>query len=160
MAYSWKSAGLFIMWMVVLLPAHADDPTDTTSVVRDLGTIPRANSDQRLVHSLFALARATPDDRLVAVEARIKSADDESLTYARYLYDRKGRHLLVLLRTVRQGTEFYHYSSYTETDPADFKQGLPIRAQKGYPKVAQSSKKSEVRIPVCYPDIPRLSEWP
>ena len=159
MAKSWKGVALFVLlWIGALLPAHAND---ATSVVRDLGTVPSADSDQRLVQMLFALVRANADDQLVAVEARVKSADDKSLTYARYLYDREKRHLLVLLRTARaKGGDFYHYSSYVDTDPEDFQRRLPVRGQKGYPRVSQSSNKAEVVIPVSYPGIPRLSDWP
>jgi len=147
-----------MLWLGALLPTRADD---ATSVVRDLGTVPSADSDQRLVQSLFALVRENPADRIVAVEARVKSADDQSLTYARYLYDRDKRHLLVLLRTARpKGGDFYHSSSYIDTNPRDFQHRLPVRAQKGYPKVSQSSNKAEVVIPVSYPEMPRLSDWP
>ena len=159
MANSWQGAAFFsLLWSGALLPAQAKD---ATLVARDLGTVPSADSDQRLVQSLFALVRANPDDRLVAVEARVKAADDKSLTNARYLYDREQRHLLVLLRTARaEGGDFYHYSSYMDTDPGDFQRRLPVRAQKGYPRVSQSSHKAEVVISVSYSDFPRLSDWP
>jgi len=156
MANSSQSAALvMLLWIGAFLPAHANN---ATSVVRDLGTV---DSDEWLAQSLFALVRANPDDRLVAVEARVKSADDNSLTYARYLYDQEERHLLVLRRTARaKGGDFYHYSSYVDTSPEDFQRRLPVRGQRGYPSRSQSSKKAEVVIPVSYPEMPRLSDWP
>ena len=159
MANSRQSAALItLLWIGAFLPAHANN---ATSVVRDLGTVARADDNERLAQSLFALVRANPDDRLVAVEARVKSADDDSLTYARYLYDREKRHLLVLRRTARaKDGNFYHYSSYTDTSPEDFQRRLPVRGQRGFPSVSQSSNKAEVVIPVSYPEMPRLSDWP
>ena len=159
MAKFWKRSALFTFLLIgTMLPTQAND---ATSVVRDLGTLPSADYKQELAQSLFKLIEANPDDRLIAVEARgSNSADDKALTYARYLYDWEKRHFLVLYRTAgADGGDFYHYSSYEDTDPEDFQRRLPVRGQRGYPKVTQSLSTAEVLIPV-YAAFPKLSEWP
>jgi hypothetical protein len=137
--------------------ALAGDAERATTVVRDVGTIPEADRDTRLVQELCALLRANPDDVIVAVEVRVEGP---SKSYVRVLYDRKQRLLLVLARTAHPKRDFYHVSLYPDTDPADFKKGFPVRAQKGYPKVSQSFNKDDVVIPVVYAEFPRLSNWP
>jgi hypothetical protein len=159
MSNTWKGAPFFMMlWISASLPARADD---ATAIMRNFGTIPSADADERLAQKLFALVRANPDDRLVGIEARIKSADDNSVTNIRYLFDREKRHLLVLRRTVKpKGGDFYHVSFFPDTDAVDFQLRLPVRAQKGYPKVSQSANQAEVVIPASYPDFPHLVDWP
>ena len=91
----------------------------------------------------------------------MKSADDDSVTNIRYLFDREKRHLLVLKRTAKpKAGDFYHVSFYPATDAVDFQLRLPVRAQKRYPQVSQSANKAEVVIPTSYPDFPRLLTWP
>ena len=58
MAAVCKAASLFIMlWIGTTLPARADD---ATAIVRNLGTVPSADSDERLAQKLFALRPREP----------------------------------------------------------------------------------------------------
>src|SRR4051794_26210035 len=116
---------LGVLSPIIALCARA---SDRTAVVRDLGTIPAVDCDDRLVSALSALLLANPGDRLVATEARFVPEGAESCS-ARFLYDRDRRMLLVMLRTVRRGSgDFYHRRTYPDTDPEDFRYRLPHRA--------------------------------
>lgn len=142
---------LFATWMAY---AH-----DEVFVVKDVGTVPFADHYSKLPQQLFALLRANPQGKVAAIEARLEGG--KSTSHVRFLYDREKHLLVILMRTARdRETSFYHVSSYVDTDPEDFRTHLPIRAQKGYPKISQSSDKAAVTIPVEYAEFPKLSDWP
>ena len=66
-----------------------------------------------------------------------------------------------ILLIQHSSVDFYHLSVYADdTTTHDFRDRLPIRGMKGYPRVTQSHNKVDHEIPLRYTDAPGITEWP
>lgn len=146
----------------VLLAAAGCAKTQDTAlyVIKDLGSIAEGDWDTQPSHALYSLLSRKPSARIGIVRATVNRID--SASYYKLIYDRQKQVLVLMIRTARPDKDdFYHLQVYDrQTRMDEFRNRLPMRGYKFYPKISQSHSKADHRIPLMYPDNPEITEWP
>lgn len=132
----------------------------TLYVTRDLGSITEGNWDTQPPQALNSLLIQKPSAKVGIVRAMVKRTD--SASYYKLIYDRQKQVLVLMIRTTRPSKDdFYHLKVYDrQTRMDEFRNRLPMRGYKLYPRISQSQNKADHRIPLIYSDNPEITEWP